>query len=249
MSQRPKRKSVAPVRYRKNEEPEPSEPCIPIAADLPAFVEVNRVPDQDIYGMSGAEFVTVIDSAYERMLKWKKNLFKIPSGNASKTFVKLLAKWLHHFNTETEFKGIALKVYHVLPSLFLQKPSKNSKARDHLRCLERRLESWNNGDIPSLVTEAQTIQNRLQKLSPLTRSPDDTARIFARQILQGKVHAALKLISEDGGQGVHTITDEVMADLHDKHPIPAPISEGTLLFGPVNLVHDCFLMRSMSRLS
>ena len=53
-----------------------------------------RVPTQTINGVSGVEFVPLVDSIYDGIFRWKKNLFKIPSGNASKRFVKLLAEVL-----------------------------------------------------------------------------------------------------------------------------------------------------------
>ena len=63
-------------------------------ADLPPFANAMRVPTQTINGVSGVEFVSLVDSIYDGIFRWKKNLFKIPSGNASKRFVKLLAEWL-----------------------------------------------------------------------------------------------------------------------------------------------------------
>ena len=49
-----------------------------------------------------------------------------------------------------------------MPNFLLQKPSKNSKAKDHLKVLERRLESWISGDLLELLKEAETIQKSLR---------------------------------------------------------------------------------------
>ena len=54
-----------------------------------------------------------------------------------------------------------MKAIHIMPSLLLQKTSKNSKASDHTKTLERRLEMWHRGDIEELYDEAKTIQERL----------------------------------------------------------------------------------------
>ena len=48
---------------------------------------------------------------------------------------------LHKF----PLKDIAFKAIMIIPNLLLQKPSKNSKAKDHLKALERR-ESWISGN-------------------------------------------------------------------------------------------------------
>ena len=50
----------------------------------------------------------------------------------------------------------------IVPNLLLQKPSKNSQAKDHLKILERRLESWISGDLLELLKEAETIQKSLR---------------------------------------------------------------------------------------
>ena len=49
-----------------------------------------------------------------------------------------------------------------MPNLLLQKPSKNSKAKDHLKALERRLESWISDNLLELLKETETIQKSLR---------------------------------------------------------------------------------------
>ena len=55
----------------------------------------------------------------------------IPSGKAGKEVITELSSWLNKFNNDTPFQSIALKVYMVLPSLLLQKPSWKSKVKQH----------------------------------------------------------------------------------------------------------------------
>ena len=52
-----------------------------------------------------------------------------------------------------------LFVLHVMPTLLLQKPRKNSKSKDHLKSLERRFEIWNKGNISQIYEEGKTIQD------------------------------------------------------------------------------------------
>ena len=42
----------------------------------------------------------------------------------------------------------------IMPNLLQQKPLKKSKAKDHWKALERRLESWISGDLLKLLKEA-----------------------------------------------------------------------------------------------
>ena len=63
---------------------------------------------------------------------------------------------------ESPLKDITFKAIMIMPNLLLQKPLKNSKAKDHLKALERHLESWISDDLLELLKEAQTIQQSLR---------------------------------------------------------------------------------------
>ena len=99
---------------------------------------------------------------YKKIVYWKKNLFLLPFGRARKQFIeettKLINKWLH----DSPLKDIAFKAIMIMPSLLLQKPSKNSKSRDHLKALERRMDLWISGEILDLLQEGETIQKDLR---------------------------------------------------------------------------------------
>ena len=54
-----------------------------------------------------------------------------------------------------------MKAIYFMLTLLLQKPSKNSKAEDHLKVLERRLKLRGKRDINKLVNKSNTMQRRL----------------------------------------------------------------------------------------
>ena len=136
--------------------------------DLPLHNKVNLIPNSDINYTTGGVFTNTIQSAYNEIIHWRKNLFKLPSGKAAKLFITELT---------TEFHGIALKVFMVLPAMIMQKPSKSSKAKEHLIKLDERLKLWKEGRISDLMHECRVIQKRL--LSLKKREAEDTARIFS----------------------------------------------------------------------
>ena len=76
--------------------------------DLPAYEKIITEPTRSIYGYDGNYFSSLIESFYNEGVFWRKNVFKIPSGKAGKVFIKLQTEWLSKFNTDTNFKGIAL---------------------------------------------------------------------------------------------------------------------------------------------
>ena len=131
-------------------------------ADLPPFTRINLVPERSYNNIPPNIFSTQVHQVYEEMVTWKKNLFLLPTGNAGKCFVKLISEWVGNFNSSNTFQGIAMKVVAILPNLLLQKPSAKSKAKEHTKILEQRLEMWNNGNILGLLRDSRAIQKKLK---------------------------------------------------------------------------------------
>ena len=137
----------------------------------------------------------------------------------------------------------ALKAAMVMPILLLQKPHASSKAREHANCLHRRLQAWQDGDINSLIIEGRTIQHCLKQNNNRYMNSDieqQTARRFAKLMTNGKVRAAMRLLSDkekgtpllldtqlatDGLQPPTTVRDELLK----KHPPGQPAHPDTLL--------------------
>ena len=181
------------------------------------------------------EFTRQINSAYNEIVYWRKNVFLVPSGKNGKEFIREIIFWVKHFNEQSKQSVVALKACMVLPALLLQKPSRASKAKDHSLKLEKRLTMWREGNILDLLKEGREIQKRLIA-SHSKRNDDQNAKIFARLILQGKVNAALRYLDENGNSGVLSLTQEVLQELREKHPKPAKVQPHTLLMGPIDEV-------------
>ena len=189
-------------------------------------------------GLPGNEFCKLINDTYNEIVTWRKNLFKLPSGNNAKHFIRELTFWLEQFNNNTAINNISLKVYMVLPSLLLQKPSATSKAKDHTFRLGERLDLWKQGKLDEILIECRIIQRRF--CAKKQRAKQDIARIFANLVMQGKINAALKFLSAEGTSGVLELSDSTMQELIAKHPSPSPISSNSLLFGPINHVPSTY---------
>ena len=86
-------------------------------------------------------FEANISTVYKQVVYWKKNLFLLPSGKAGKQYIDETTKLMNEWLQESPLKDIAFKAIMIMPNLLLQKPSKNSKAKDHLKTLEKRLQS------------------------------------------------------------------------------------------------------------
>ena len=134
---------------------------------LPEIEIQSRTRDQSeeiIWGgMPYKDLCEKVNTAYEQIAKFRKNLFRLPSGKVGKDFVLELAFWLRQFNRATKLNGIALKMVMIIPALLLQKPSAKSKAKQHSESLRKRLDLWRKGDILKLQQEATHIQAGFKK--------------------------------------------------------------------------------------
>ena len=125
----------------------------------------------------------------------------------------------------------ALKAAFVLLAVGLQKPSKKSTAKDHQECLARRLVLWKEGEIDTLLRNGRLIQRHLDRSRKA--DPPNKAKIFAKLVMEGQIHAALSYLSEEDYWGALPLSEQVMEQLADKHPKAQQAKLGSVLFGPV----------------
>ena len=83
-----------------------------------------------------------------------------------------------------------------MPAILLQKPSKTSKAKDHLKALERRLILWEEGTITELVNESKTIQDRLSSTNNQMNIEKLSSK-FKQLMEKSNVNGALRLLTND----------------------------------------------------
>ena len=102
----------------------------------------------------------IFSAIYNEITKWRKNLFDIPSGSSGKRFIEESTRLVSEWNNRSPLGNVSLKGMMIMPILLLQKPSKSSKAKDHKKSLESRLEQWISGDFDAIVWEGISIQKK-----------------------------------------------------------------------------------------
>lgn len=80
-----------------------------------------------------------------------------------------------------------------------QKPSKNSKSKDHITHLKKRLDLGQKGDIQSSLRKGDVFRNSARNKSLRPSDDDAIARNVSRVMLQGKVQNALRYCNSSGG--------------------------------------------------
>ena len=186
---------------------------------LPSFVPAH-VPNFKWGELDGTTMQTIINECYNEIVRWKRNLFKVPSGKAGKSFVKELTRLLIAFAEASALEAIALKAVFVMPALLLQKPHKRSKAKEHSSHLDRRLNLWKNGSIDALLKEGRAIQKQFGNINH--KSSEDLPRTFAKLLMEGKVKRALNLLSDYSSGGPMCPNEDIKTKLREKHPTRQP---------------------------
>ena len=106
-----------------------------------------------------------LDSAYQKIVKWKENYMQIPRGKAGKTLIAEVTRLIRLFNSSKRWEPVAIHMLQVLLPLILQKPSPKSKTKEHVKYLNKRMEWWKHGKIEELISECEAIQKRLKDQS------------------------------------------------------------------------------------
>ena len=190
--------------------------------------------------VEGVVFACDIQNCYKEIVHWKRNIFKVPLGRAGKSFIRELVRLFQAYADASALESVALQAAMIMPALLLQKPHSKSKAKEHSTHLDRRLKLWMNGDINGLLVEGCTIQQRLiTRYNRSRRTPSQMAQVFAKLMMEGKVRAVLRLISEENGGGTLDLNSQVAPDAHEtvreallkKHPSAEPPRQSALVTG------------------
>ncbi len=182
----------------------------------------------------GNDIPTAVQGAYEKIVKWRRNLFKVPTGKIGQEFIEEVAKTISLYTSGSHFESVALTMAMIMFPLLLQKPSANSKCKDHIEYLKKRLHLWRAGELDKLVRQCSVIQERMKP--PKTDSKHHE-KVFCRLMLQGKISAALRWVGSQQSS-LLDVDDDVLNTLKEKHPKSQPAMQGSLLNGPVTNVED-----------
>ena len=161
--------------------------------DLPPYQHINDGNLKTTRGMNLPHDELV--ECFHSIGKLRQNLFALPTGNAGNQFVAELVRLLHTFNSNVPGAKSALFAFAVIPQLLLQKPAKQSKSRDHLEVLQRRINSWHDGDLCILLKEVREIQQRFDiDINRATGPNKIDAKRYSSLILNGKNSTATNML-------------------------------------------------------
>ena len=114
-----------------------------IQPDIPNFVPCSGNISLAKFGkLSGVEILKVAANAYNEIVTWKKNIFKLPGNATGKAVRTEMTKLCDAYSNKTDMEQVALKLLIIICPLLLQKSSKNSKSKENVQHLKCRLGLW-----------------------------------------------------------------------------------------------------------
>ena len=197
--------------------------------ELPPFLPMST-PNFKWGTRDAGDFILDVNLAYETTTKWRKNVFKLPSGQSGKQFTKALTRLYDAYGSRSAIESVAFKAAAILAPLLLQQPAGKPTYRENVSHLMRRLKLWEEGNIKDLITEGETIQQQLKKSK---KSVDDTtlAKRFATMVFNNNFKGAMSLVTEKGRGGVLSLNATTKKEMSSKHPTPEPINPQALISG------------------
>ena len=122
-------------------------------------------------------------------------LYDFPGGAIGRQYVDSLTEEV----SQVAAGNYSADCLFVFSSLMLQRDRMIRKAADIRRVLERHMKMWRNGDFDLLLQEAIKCDKLFKHTQKLDIDNGHIVKVFTRLILQGKVRAAFRLLSEKGG--------------------------------------------------
>ena len=120
-------------------------------------------------------------------------------------------------------------------NLLLQKPARNSKSKDHLEALNRRLNLWKEGEVTELLIESETIQKSLRD-SESIKAIAELSKKSKKHMKKGKINAAVIFLTNNMHDGILPLNNETLNKLKEKHP-KSKNANNVLLTGVQQDVH------------
>jgi hypothetical protein len=211
----------------------PQDPSKP--APLPQFSPASDAEFKWMgSGASGKDVSAQFATAYESVVRFRKNVFILPGGAVAKRFINRKTDLIEAAATPGPLQRSALKASFCMEHLLLQRVSSrgsSSKTKANAKALARRLELWEQGKIKELLEEAITLQDRLNKDPRSQPLPDaQIARTYGSLVFAGRIGAANRFLSQQAAKkgDVLPANQATLNALRELHP-PAVAPDPSLL--------------------
>ena len=100
-----------------------------IQVTLPEFNPDTNINEAKWGVLIGDQILSAVKLAYEEIVQWKRNLFKLPTGSAGRDFLEEMTVVLNMFNSSSALKSAAVTMVMIMPPLLLQNHQETLKLK------------------------------------------------------------------------------------------------------------------------
>ena len=143
-------------------------------------------------------------------------MFLLSTGKAGKFFINELTKLFNAWIDDSPLTKLVMKAVMIMPSLLLQKPSKESQSKDHLKALQWRIELWQSSHPLGLLQDSLTIQRNL-KSAKAWKTVAKTSKNFVEEMQKENVNGPLKLLTVNIDHRTLPLNHDTISKLEMKH--------------------------------
>ena len=153
---------------------------------------------QMCYGVTLYEAKDKVEAIYNEAMFWRQNLFKPPKCHATKDLIKLMVDLINNYVANAQHSSLAMTTLMIIPQFLLQKQHGHLTRTENIKCLERRIQLWKEGELDQLRKEAATLNDRFARKYRTTKENGSESAKFAMLIKKkGKVGLSLRLLHEN----------------------------------------------------
>ena len=173
--------------------------------------------------------------------RWKTLVFlqskhyEIPGGAIGRRYVDLLSEEVSQVGAGNYSSDRVI----AFSALMLQRDRMIKRSCDVRRVIERRMDLWKNQEFNVLLQEAIRCDKSLKNTRKSDMNKDHVTKVFTKLMLQGKIRAAVRWLSEKARGGILHPMDQVESKvsvklqvwevLRNKHPNPSIPSNDPLI--------------------
>ena len=118
---------------------------------------------QMCYGVTLDEAKDKVEAIYNEAIFWKQNLFEPPKCHATKDLIKLMVDLINGYVANAPHSSLAMTTLMIILQFLLQKQHEHSTRTDNIKCLERIILLWMEGELGQLRKEAATLNDRFAR--------------------------------------------------------------------------------------
>ena len=173
-----------------------------------------------------------VEAIYNEAMFWKQNLFEPPKCHATKELIKLMVDLINDYVANAPHSSLVMTKLMIIPHLLLQKQHEHSTRTENIKCLERRILPWREGELDQLRKEAATLSDRFARKYRTKKENGSEPAKFAKLMKKGKVGPSLRLLQENNSGGILPLTHTTKTALKEKYPPAKVAAPDTKIEGP-----------------